>query len=66
MKKYYIRTYMNGFIRVSKSIFFKFMNANGISSSLVHDDYGYSMTDLYVLDSVLIGYIAYDVVCDEV
>lgn len=66
MCKYYIRTYMHGFIRVSKSNFFKFMNANGISSSLYHDDYGYSMSDRYVLDSVLIGYVVYDVVTDEV
>lgn len=66
MKKYYIRTYMHGFIEVSKSVFFKFINANNIGCSLDHDDYGYTMSDIYVLNGIMVAYMVYECACDEV
>ena len=65
-KSYYIRTYFGGFIEVTKKQFLDFVNTYNISSALDHDDMGYTNSDLYKLNGVLIGYVVYKVYCDEV
>lgn len=61
MKKfYYIRVYYGGFIQVTKKQFYDYMNFLNISSSMDHDDMGYTCTDIYKLDGIVIGYEAYE------
>lgn len=64
MKKYYIRTYMGGFIEVTKTQFNKFINEFNIGSVMDHDDYGYTCSDIYKLDNIMVAYMVYEVCCD--
>lgn len=66
MKKFFIRLWLGDFFEVSESSFISYFGMLGISSSLDHDDTGYTMTNLYKLNGILIGYSVYDVcVTDE-
>ena len=66
-KKYYIRTYLGGFIQVTKKQFLDYVNQYNIGISVnSSDDYGFVHTDVYTQCGFSVAYVAYEVACDDV